>query len=66
MTSTLSVDVPGMILGKDEFVLKNWEENEGPIVDAMRRSGLFVDTGEKVSVLNHKTEIWGIVAETKK
>ena len=44
-------------LGDEEFVVKDWSENEEVAVAALA-SGLFVDTGRKVQVGFVEAPIW--------
>jgi hypothetical protein len=46
--ATLSTNIAGIWLEKDCFIAKNYSENEG-LNEQFIKSGLFEDTGEKVS-----------------
>ena len=46
--ATLSTNIAGVWLEKDCFIAKNYSENEG-LNEQFIKSGLFEDTGEKVS-----------------
>ena len=46
--ATLSTNVAGIVLDKDCFIAKTYSENEG-LNEQFIKSGLFEDTGEKVS-----------------
>lgn len=47
----------GASLGRDEFTVKNWAENEG-LVDCMMKTGLFEDTEGWVRTGFVKAPIW--------
>jgi|TARA_B100000401_G_scaffold290011_1_gene198473 hypothetical protein len=46
--ATLSTNVDGIVVDKDCFIAKTYSENEG-LNEQFIKSGLFEDTGEKVS-----------------
>ena len=46
--ATLSTNVDGIVLDKDCFIAKTYNENEG-LCEQFIETGLFEDTGEKVS-----------------
>ena len=46
--ATLSTNIDGIVLDKDCFIAKNYSENKG-LLEQFVESGLFEDTGEKVS-----------------
>ncbi len=53
----LSVNLEGLTLPAHQFAVKTWSENE-EISKAARRSGLFSDTGGRVSTGFVTAEIW--------
>jgi hypothetical protein len=46
--ATLSTNIDGIVLDEDCFIAKNYSENKG-LLEQFVESGLFEDTGEKVS-----------------
>jgi|GEM_PF-4538587 len=55
--ATLTCNLPDEELAEDEFFVKTWSEN-GPISEAARQSGLFVDTGRRVQAGYCEAEVW--------
>jgi len=56
----LTVNIPKAILLPGEIIIKSWEENEYAAAEA-KASGLFRDTGKRVSTGYVKAEIWEII-----
>jgi len=56
----LTVNIPQAILLPGEIIVKTWEENEESAI-AAKASGLFRDTGKRVSTGYVKAEVWEIV-----
>ena len=44
-------------LARDEFLVKNWNENEDYVMDVFS-SGIFEDTGRSFSIWGRKAPIW--------
>ena len=53
----LTVNIPELKLQPGEFFVKTWSENESIAADALA-SGLFVDTGRRVSTGHVEAQIW--------
>jgi hypothetical protein len=53
----LTVNFPDAPLARGEFAIKNWSENEPYIADIMA-SGLFVDTGKRISSGFVQAPVW--------
>ena len=60
--TTLSTNLRpyGASIADDEFCVKTWSENES-LIPAMKASGLFVDTGKRVSSGHVVSPVWGFV-----
>ena len=58
--ATLSVNIPDVILKEREVLIKTWSENE-KVADAARKSGLFRDTGKRVSTGFVEAQIWEVI-----
>jgi len=54
---TLTVNIPGTFLEKDEVLIKTWSENE-PIANFLRNGDIFEDTGKRVRTGYVRAEIW--------
>ena len=55
--TTLTVNLPEQHLARGEFFVKTWSENE-EITSHLRDSGIFTDTGKRVSTGFVSAEIW--------
>lgn len=55
----LTVNLPGYHLGDGEFFVKTWSENE-LIIDDIRKSGLFENTGRRVKTGFVEAEVWRV------
>jgi len=44
----ISVNMPEIDLADGEYIIKTWSENE-PVIDQVMGTGLFVDTGRRVT-----------------
>ena len=53
----LTVNLPEEKLEKGEFFVKTWSENEGISNDCLN-SGLFIDTGKRVSTGFVEAQVW--------
>lgn len=56
----LSVNIPqwnGLLENKNQFFVKTWAENE-PIVNQLRNSNLFINTGRKYKLNYSEVEVW--------
>lgn len=64
---TLSVNLPqdAHTLDEDEFFVKTWSENEYFIQDILA-TGLFEDTGRRVSTGWVEAQVWRILKEVAK
>lgn len=60
--ATLTVNLPMTALEENEVIIKTWSENE-PIAEAARKSGLFFDTGKRVSTGFCQAEIWKVLSK---
>lgn len=54
---TLTVNMPGTELAADELLVKTWGENEAMREPALH-TGLFVDTGRRVTSGFVEAEVW--------
>lgn len=57
---TVNLDEP---LEEGEFFVKTWEEND-PVSEAARNSGLFIDTGKRVKTGFVEAEVWKVNDKT--
>jgi hypothetical protein len=57
----LTTSIPGAKLGQDEYLIKTWGENVS-VTEALRKSGLFRDTGRRVRSGYVEAQVWRRVA----
>jgi len=57
---TLTCNIPDVFLKNNEILVKTWSENEG-LAKAARESGLFRDTGKRVSTGFVQAEVWEVL-----
>lgn len=57
---TLTCNIPGTILADNEILVKTWSENE-EVAECALASGLFKDTGKRVSTGFVQAQIWEVL-----
>lgn len=62
VVAKLTVNMPEFKLQPGEFFVKAWSENEQIAADALA-SGLFVDTGRRVTTGHVEAQIWRFADE---
>lgn len=56
--ATLSMNVEGIDLEENEFILKNWNMNEVIIRHIEENTNYFVDTGKRISTNFGESPVW--------